>query len=209
LAVGRFPPHIRVGRGEERPDCREEVGGSPARLADPKGRVAMAAVVVVAVAVAAVAFAMTGNTQPLKPAADPKPPAVPAASGVTSPGAKQTQPAPTTHAKSEAPTPTRAPSSAKPGQNSTLSTAVPTPTTASPSATTRSPKPSPTTKPSRTPAVTHPPGTLSEDPAGGTAADPEQLGPGRPVGSGKAPYLAEVSNADNVTCFHTRKSKHR
>jgi hypothetical protein len=38
LSIGRLPAHTNVGRGGEPPDCREEVGGSPAAPPAPTGQ---------------------------------------------------------------------------------------------------------------------------------------------------------------------------
>jgi RNA polymerase sigma factor (sigma-70 family) len=162
-----FPKPVHGGRAGLAAHGGRAGGVKGALRSLPRRQDTVIAAVVVAVAIAAVAFALTGKTQPLKSAADPKAPAVPAAAN-SSPAATQAQrPAPTTHAKSTAPT-TAAPTSAKPSRKSTL-TAAPTLTTASPSATTSTPTLSPTPTPAPTP------GTLSESPQGGTAADPESL----------------------------------
>jgi RNA polymerase sigma factor (sigma-70 family) len=131
----------------------------------PWGRAMAAAAVVLAVATAAGAVALAGNAQPHQPAASPKQPAVPAAA-IAAPTAGQPRPQPTTHAK-----PTTPPS-ARPGQKLTLTTAAPASTTAAPSPTTPSPA-GRTSAP--TPSPTPTPGTLSESPRGGTAADPAPL----------------------------------
>jgi RNA polymerase sigma factor (sigma-70 family) len=186
LATGQLPGAVahraavlsRAGAFDHGGFPKPAHGGRVQRAlrSSPRGQATVAAAIVVAVAIAAVAFALTDNNGTSTSAADPKPPVVPA-TAITSLAAKQTQPKPTTHATSAAPTPT-APSSAsaKPGQKSTLTTAAPTPTTASPTPTTASPTPttaSPTPSPTPTPTPT--PGTLSEYPQGGTAADPERL----------------------------------
>ena len=149
---------------------------------------AVVAVVVLAISIAAVAFALTGNSQAAKPAADPKPP-VASAVVITSPAASQPQPRPTTRATPAGPARTP-PSSAAPGQrtaaaSSTAAASTPaSPTAASPSATTASAVPTtasptplltPTLTPSPTPTPTPTPGTLSEYPQGGTPADPRAL----------------------------------
>jgi RNA polymerase sigma factor (sigma-70 family) len=157
---GRAGPAGLAGHGGK-------AGGARGALRSlPRVQATEAAALVVAVAIAAVVFELTGGTQLFKSAAAPKPPTAPAAA-IVSPTAEQTQPKPTTHATSAAPTRT-APSSAKGGKKSTLRTRAPTPTTASRTPTTASPTP---TRASPTPT----PGTLSESPQGGTAAAPESL----------------------------------
>jgi RNA polymerase sigma factor (sigma-70 family) len=165
---GGFPKPVHGGKAGLAALGGRAVGVRGVLRSSPRGQATVAAAVVVAVAIVAVAFAMTGNSQPLKPAADPKPPVAP----ITSPTDKQTQPKPTTHAKSAAPTPTPTPtassaaSSAKPRQKSmSITSASPSPTTRRAASPTPSPAPSPTPTP----------GTLAEDPQGGTAADPEPL----------------------------------
>jgi RNA polymerase sigma factor (sigma-70 family) len=150
-------------------------GVKGALRSSPRGEAAVTAAVV-AVVIAAVAFALTSRTQPLKSGADPKPPAA-----ITAPAGTPTQPTPTTHARSAAPTTTAPSPTVTPGGKSTSTTTASTPTTAtataSPSATTGSPSRTPSTTPTPppTPTLTPTPGTLSEDPQGGTAADPERL----------------------------------
>jgi RNA polymerase sigma factor (sigma-70 family) len=157
-----FPKPVHGGRAGLAAHGGKAGGVKGALRSWPRGEATVTAVVVVVVAIAAGGYALTSKTQPLKSTAGPKPPAA-----ITSPAGKRTQPPPTTHPKSAAP------SSAEPGRKSTSATTVPTPTrataTASPSATTPSPAPSPTPTPTPTP------GTLSESPQGGTAADPEAL----------------------------------
>ena len=150
-----------------------KAGGGPGALRSlPRVHVMEAGAVVVAVAIAVVVFALTGNFQLFKSSPAAKPPPAPAVP-VTSPTAKHTQPQPTTHATSAAPTPT-ASSPAKRGKKSTSTTAAATPTTASAT-------PTKSTSASRTPSSTATatsaptPGTLSESPPGGTAADPDSL----------------------------------
>ena len=173
-----FPKRVHGGWAGLAAHGAKAGGVKRALPSSPGGQstVVAAVIVVAAVAVAAVVFALTGNTQPLKAAADPKPPTV-TTTAITSPAAKRAQPAPPTHGKSAAPTPTptaptrtpTAPTSAKPGQKPTSTTAAPTPTRATPSAT------APSTTRSPTPTPTPTPGTLSENPQGGTAADPDML----------------------------------
>jgi RNA polymerase sigma factor (sigma-70 family) len=155
----------------------------------PRVQATEAGVVVAAVAIAAGAFALTGNTQLFKSAA-PKPPTAPGAA-ITSPTASRTQPPPTTRGTSATPTAT-ASSSAKPSQKS--STSASASTTASPSPTKRSPTRSagnPTSSPTPTPT----PGTLSEDPQGGTTAAPEALVLA-PDGAGKQIELSASGSGD-------------
>jgi RNA polymerase sigma factor (sigma-70 family) len=151
-----FPKPVHGGQAGLAEHGSRAGGVRRALRSSPQAQATVAAAVVVAVAIAAVAFALTGNTGTLKPAADPRQPAVPAAA-VTSSAASQTQPQPAKHART-------APPSAKPGRKATLTTAAATSAAASPT-------PSPT--PSSTPTPTA--GTLSEYPQSGTAADPEPL----------------------------------
>ncbi len=173
------------------------VGVQEALRSSPRGQATAAAAVFVAVAIASVAFVLTNNSGTSKSAADPKPPVVPAGA-ITSPAAKQTQPKPTTHATSAAPTTPPAASasssSAKPGQKSMSITSASTPTPASPSPTTRSAA-SPTPSPTPTPTPTPTPGTLSEGPQGGTAAAPKRLVL-VPSGAGKQIDLSASGSGD-------------
>jgi RNA polymerase sigma factor (sigma-70 family) len=195
-----FPKPDHGGRAGLAAHGGKAGGVTGALRSSPRGQATVAAAVVVAVAIAAVAFALTDNSGTSTSAAAPKPPVVPA-TAITSLAAKQTQPKPTTHATSAAPSPTAlsptAPSSAKPGQKSTLNTAAPTPTTASPTPTTPSPTPT-TASPAPTPTPTPKPtqGTLSEYPQGGTAAAPAPLVLGVPNGAGAQIDLSASGSRD-------------
>ena len=144
-------------------------GGAKRKLrSSPQAVAAVTATIVIAAIIAAVAFALTGNTRASSPTADPSPPGVAAAAAATSaaptasaglPGAGRTGPSATSAAISVGPT--------------TPVTTVPAtaaPTTASPDADPASVAPA-TASPvasASAPALTPAPGTLSEDPDGGT-----------------------------------------
>jgi RNA polymerase sigma factor (sigma-70 family) len=136
----------------------------------PRGAATVTAAIVIAAIVAALAFALTGNSQGVKPAADPRPPGVVAApAAATSAGASAaaTKTAPTA-------TPTAASAAATP---STVT--APTPSTAtSPSTPATAARP---TAPASTPAPAPTPGTLSADPRGGTLVLAPDGSPGRQI----------------------------
>jgi hypothetical protein len=128
---------------------------------------AVTATIVIAAIIAVVAFALTGNARTSSPTADPGPPRVAAAAATSAaptasagqPGARRTGPSATSAATSAAPTTPATTSPAAAAQTTASPAADPpsaAPTTASPAGLASAPTLTPT------------PGTLSEDPDGGT-----------------------------------------
>jgi RNA polymerase sigma factor (sigma-70 family) len=145
---------------------RGGAGGAKGTLrSSPQGQAAVAAAVVLAVIIATVAFALTANSQGLRQAAGPKPPASTAAAP---PAAKPTKPTltPTTARATAAMVAATgpAPAPAPPITEPTPPAASPAPSTLGSSPTPTEPSASPTPPPSASPA---PSGILAELPRGG------------------------------------------
>jgi RNA polymerase sigma factor (sigma-70 family) len=160
------------GRGAGSRSARGRSAGGARRSlrSSPQGVAVVTAAIVIAAIIVAVAFALTGNGRTVSSPADPSPPGVAAAAATSAAASTPASASAAASASASASAGASSTGQTRPSAAAATDPAAATPTTASSSADPPSAAPttaSPTAAPSA-PAAAPTPGTLSENPEGGT-----------------------------------------